>query len=88
MSEDVSLSRPRYLSYPQVAELLGIRVAALRLLVCRKRIPHVRLGPRTVRFEAAAIEAWLAGCAVEAASTSTSTSAATKPSSASAPSQG
>ncbi len=66
--------------------MLGIRVSALRLLVFRKRIPHVRIGPRTVRFEAAAIEAWLARCAVEAASASAS--AATEPSAASASSQG
>lgn len=50
---------PRFLNYDQASEYLGVNAKTLRVLVCRKRIPHVRLGPRTVRFDREALEAWL-----------------------------
>lgn len=51
---------PRALiTYRQLAALTGIPLSTLYTLVERRQIPHVRLGPRTVRFEPAAIEAWI-----------------------------
>lgn len=46
-------------TYQQLAVLTGIPISTLYTLVERRLIPHVRLGPRTVRFEPDAIEAWI-----------------------------
>lgn len=48
------------LTVPEVAALLRISVGATYSLVTSGRIPHLRLGPRTIRFERGAVEAWLA----------------------------
>lgn len=47
------------LSYAEAAELLGIVRNTLYSMVRRKRIPHVRLGSRLVRFRRAELEAWM-----------------------------
>ena len=36
------------------------RPGTLYSLIHRKQVPHIRLGPRTVRFDVAEIEQWLA----------------------------
>lgn len=50
----------RYLTYKEAAELLRVPIGSLRSMVHNKTIPHVRIGPRTVTFELADLEQWLA----------------------------
>jgi excisionase family DNA binding protein len=50
---------PQYLNYKQAAEYLAVPVGTLRSLVSHKRIPHVRLGPRTVTFDVVELDRWL-----------------------------
>jgi excisionase family DNA binding protein len=45
--------------------LLGLKPGTLYCLVAQSRIPHVRLGPRLVRFSRTALQAWIAERAVE-----------------------
>ncbi len=47
------------LSYADAARFLGMAKGTLYSLVHDKRIPHVRLGARLVRFSRAALGAWL-----------------------------
>ena len=49
----------RLLSYSEVAERYGLRRGTLASLVHRRQIPHVRLGPRFVRFDPDEIERWI-----------------------------
>ena len=53
------MSEARLLSYVQAAQVLGLRVGTLYSMVSRREIPHVRLGPRLVRFIATELEAWI-----------------------------
>jgi excisionase family DNA binding protein len=48
------------LDYSAAAKRLGVPLGTLYALVCRRLIPHVRLGPRFVRFESAALDQWIA----------------------------
>ncbi|MGQ0506758.1 MAG: helix-turn-helix domain-containing protein [Myxococcaceae bacterium] len=48
------------LNYPDAARLLGVCVGTLYCWVHERRIPHVRLGPRLVRFRRAELDGWLA----------------------------
>ncbi len=50
--------------YDLAAEITGLCKGTLYALVCQKRIPHVRISSRLVRFHRAALEAWLAARAV------------------------
>lgn len=50
----------RTLTYRELSTLLNIPIGSLYAMVFRGEIPHVRIGKRTVRFEAAAIESWVA----------------------------
>ncbi|MBX3159201.1 MAG: helix-turn-helix domain-containing protein [Deltaproteobacteria bacterium] len=54
------------LRYPDAAEYIGIKIGTLRAMVHRRQVPHVRLGPRLVVFDVAALDLWLAAHAVEA----------------------
>lgn len=47
------------LSYREAADYLNLPSGTLRALVHHDRIPHVRFGPRTVRFRRASLDAWL-----------------------------
>lgn len=47
------------MTYKEAAAFLRMPVGTLSSLVCRRRIPHVRLGPRTVRFERHVLETWM-----------------------------
>ncbi len=47
------------LSYQQASAVLGIAVGTLYALVHQKRIPHIRLSGRMVRFHPDALHAWL-----------------------------
>ena len=47
------------LTYADLASLTQIPRATLRMMVLRGQVPHLRLGPRTVRFDPRAVTAWL-----------------------------
>jgi excisionase family DNA binding protein len=49
----------RYLTYSELSELYNIPIGTLHSWVHTRRIPHVRLGPRMVRFDRSAVEAFL-----------------------------
>lgn len=60
--------RNRYLTYQQAAVWLGVTVGQLRIWVHRGTIPHIRLGPRTVRFDRSALRRFLQSRTVQASS--------------------
>jgi excisionase family DNA binding protein len=60
------------LSYTEVAEQLGVKRSLVVKWVERDQIPHLRLGPRTVRFDSEKIAAWLAARSVSASEPPTS----------------
>ena len=45
--------------YPQAANYLKLSLNSLYWRVSRGEIPHVRLGPRTVRFDLEELNRWL-----------------------------
>ena len=47
------------LTYPEAAELLKLKLGSLYALVAQSRIPHVRFGPRFVRFSHKALTEWV-----------------------------
>lgn len=47
------------MNYPAAARVLGIPLGTLYCWVSRKAIPHVRLGPRLVRFDEEELRNWL-----------------------------
>lgn len=55
------------LTYPQMSAVLGVPKNTLFFWVATHAIPHVRLGPRTVRFRAREIREWLSQRSVSAA---------------------
>jgi excisionase family DNA binding protein len=48
------------MGYEEAAALTGVSESTLRWWVHMGRIPHLRLGPRTVRFEPAVLLEWMA----------------------------
>lgn len=53
------MKRRKLLTYQQAAQYLSLPLGSLYSLVHLKRIPHVRLSPRVVRFDEAELDAWL-----------------------------
>jgi len=47
-----------FLTSREMASYLHISESALRTLVRRGQIPHLRLGPRTIRFDPQALDSW------------------------------
>ena len=47
------------MTYDQVSDFLQMPKGTLYALVHQKKIPHIRIGPRTVRFSEQAIQKWL-----------------------------
>jgi excisionase family DNA binding protein len=47
------------LTYDQAAKLVNLKIGTLYALVSQKRVPHVRLGRRLVRFSRSELNAWL-----------------------------
>ena len=47
------------LTYDGAAELLGLPKGTVYAMVCRKEIPHFRLGTRNVRFSDIELLEWL-----------------------------
>ena len=56
-----------YLSYQQAASLLGVPVGTLYAWVHQKRVPHIRISGRLVRFDRTELVSWLEGRRVPAA---------------------
>ena len=50
---------PRLLTYQQLEEQFGIKVATAAVMVRKGRIPFIRFGPRFVRFDIRDIERWI-----------------------------
>jgi len=48
-----------HLNYEQAAKLLGVKKTTLYSMVCHKRVPHVRLSSRMVRFPKKMLLDWL-----------------------------
>jgi len=57
--------------YREASRLLALPVGTLRSMVCRRQIPHIRVSPRIVLFDVAALDAWLKRHAVPAANQNT-----------------
>ena len=53
-------AQPRLLTYKQLEDRYGIKVATAVGLVRSGRMPHVRFGRRFIRFDVAEIERWIA----------------------------
>ncbi len=47
------------LTYRDAAAKLGLKIGTIYSMVARREIPHVRLGPRLVRFSRVALDTWL-----------------------------
>jgi excisionase family DNA binding protein len=58
------------MTYEQAAELLGLKVATLYAMVSQRRVPHVRMGNRLVRFSRNELLAWMAARSVPVAAAS------------------
>lgn len=54
----------RYLDYKGAAALMHRPVGTVQWLVHQKRIPHLRLGPRSVLFDEDDLREWLASMRV------------------------
>ncbi len=52
-------SPSQLLTYAEAAAFLNVPRGTLHAWVHDRRVPHVRLGPRSVRFVRADIEQWL-----------------------------
>lgn len=48
------------INYREASQLIGIPVGTLRSMVCRRQVPHIRISPRVVVFDVAALEEWIA----------------------------
>lgn len=59
------MDESKLLKYRDVCKIWGIEEATLYSWVRQKRIPHIRLGNRFVRFEKDVIEKWIASNQVE-----------------------
>jgi excisionase family DNA binding protein len=46
------------LNYADAARMIGVPIGTLYSWVGRRQIPHVRLGPRLVRFQRSQLDAW------------------------------
>jgi len=55
----MSSPQNRLISYDELAELWSIKKGTLQAWVHEGRLPHVRLGPRTTRFDLDELEAWV-----------------------------
>lgn len=52
--------------YIGAAAFIGVPIGTVRAWVARRQIPHLRLGPRLVRFDLADLRRWLDERRVEA----------------------
>ena len=61
----------RLLTYREVSALTGIPVGTLKYWVHIGKVPHVRTGPRMVRFSADVLALWLKNSAIDPAPSAT-----------------
>ncbi|MFH1811030.1 MAG: helix-turn-helix domain-containing protein [Pseudomonadota bacterium] len=47
------------IGYAEAADILGLKHGTLYAMVSQRRIPHVRMGGRLVRFDSAELERWV-----------------------------
>ena len=47
------------ITYSQAARYLGLKMGTLYAMVSRRQVPHVRLGPRLVRFDPQELQEWV-----------------------------
>ena len=66
-----------FLNYQEAADYLGLKCSTLYALVAQRRVPHIRIGPRFVRFYADELDAWIAKKRVEPEKSGSSTSSRT-----------
>jgi excisionase family DNA binding protein len=50
---------PKLVGYERAAELLDVPIKLLQKWTSQKRVPHVRLGPRIVKFDEAELARWI-----------------------------
>jgi excisionase family DNA binding protein len=56
--------RERLLTVPEAAEILAVAPATVYEWIRAGRLPHIRLGPRAIRFTRGLLAAWIAACHV------------------------
>lgn len=49
----------RLLNADQTAELIGVSAYTIRQWAREDKFPHLRLGPKTVRFRLFSVQAWM-----------------------------
>lgn len=49
----------KLISYKEAAARLDVPVTTLRVMVNRKRVPHIRLGTRMVKFDPDELTRWV-----------------------------
>lgn len=49
----------KLINYNEASEMLAVKLETLYTMVHRKVIPHVRISPRSVRFDKDELENWL-----------------------------
>jgi excisionase family DNA binding protein len=62
-TKDKAEDNDRLLNVNEAADLLGISAGTLYHWVSERRVPHVKLGIRCLRFRRASLETWVAECA-------------------------
>lgn len=67
------------IGYSEAAALLGVPVGTLYSWTHLKKVPHIRLGPRLVRFSRAGLAAWLRNLTVQPASSQRGTRGPERP---------
>lgn len=60
LDRDLAEGLDRLLTYREVSAMVGIPLGTLYAEVHKHRLPHVRLGPRTVRFRLSDVQGWVA----------------------------
>ena len=55
----------QYMNYKEASEYLGVKIGTLYSWVSLRRIPHVRLSGRMVRFNRDELDQWLADRRIE-----------------------
>ena len=59
MTAQNDMKQTALITYRDLAAWISLPLGTLYSLVAKKRIPHVRLGRRIVRFDRAEITSWL-----------------------------
>jgi excisionase family DNA binding protein len=54
-----------YVGYDEASRILNVKRQTLYAWVSRKRIPHIRLGPRCIRFSRAELNRWIEASRVQ-----------------------